>query len=548
MARPQLVEAQRRIVVGDPMDQGRRAALAAGSNGGGVTQWEAPAEFCRHDLPHFPVEALPEALRDFATSASTEYQVPVDLPSMVALGIAAGAYAGNVEVSVRGNWRESTSLASVVVMNSGERKSAVIGVAVAPLEEIEREEQIAMREVIAKAQSERRILEERKVRLEKEAGKADNPVERNEKKAEAQKVAAELVGRTEPISPERIGSDITPEQTGSKLADHRRYCIVSPEGEFFSSFTRYSKDGQPHFETALKATAGDAIRISRRGLHEYVRRPALTIVLTVQPDVIRAAGENKALRGRGFLGRIHWSMPASMLGRRQIAATPMYQEVRDRYDHTIKALAKIEPALDREGDPIGRPLYVTSEANELLKEFESEIESRLGDDGDLATITDWAGKLCGGVVRISAVLWLVENADRLTPWPDKISADCMSRAITIGRYLIQHAKAAFAEMGADPNVENAKRLLRWIERDRVKAFTRRDAHQAHRARFKTVDEIDPVLDLLESHNYIRPQLQMDQETRRGRKASQPYEVNPHVLARSIESIEAEAIQAEGCGA
>lgn len=104
----------------------------------------------------------------------------------------------------------------------------------------------------------------------------------------------------------------------------------------------------------------------------------------------------------------------------------------------------------------------------------------------------------------------------------------MRNAIKIGRYLTEHARAAFAEMGTDEQLENAKRLLRWIERTETRKFTRRESHQAHRSRFKTVDEIDPALDLLESHNYIRVQAD-NSDKRPGRKASQAYDVNPFLF-------------------
>lgn len=107
----------------------------------------------------------------------------------------------------------------------------------------------------------------------------------------------------------------------------------------------------------------------------------------------------------------------------------------------------------------------------------------------------------------------------------------MSCAITIGRYLIPHARAAFAEMGADAQIENAKRLLRWIERTEQRGFTKREAHQANRGRFKKVTDIEPALELLEAHGYIRARSDAT-DRRPGRKASQVFDVNPSVYSQS----------------
>jgi len=140
-------------------------------------------------------------------------------------------------------------------------------------------------------------------------------------------------------------------------------------------------------------------------------------------------------------------------------------------------------------------------------------------------IADWALKLAGAIVRIASILWLINNSKQISSGPDRICADSMQRAIEIGRYLIQHALAAFAKMGADEQVEKAKWLLRWIQREHLVSFSRRDAHQAHKGLFRRVDEIDPILHLLESHNYIRPR-SGNSNPRPGCKSSQIYNTNP----------------------
>jgi len=111
------------------------------------------------------------------------------------------------------------------------------------------------------------------------------------------------------------------------------------------------------------------------------------------------------------------------------------------------------------------------------------------------------------------------------PWEMPIPPETVERAIRIGRYLIPHAKAAFAEMGADPVIEQAKSILRWIGHESLVRFTKRDLHQALRGRFKRVEELDAPLALLESHWLIRKQPQAEQ-IGPGRRPSPTYEVNP----------------------
>ena len=84
--------------------------------------------------------------------------------------------------------------------------------------------------------------------------------------------------------------------------------------------------------------------------------------------------------------------------------------------------------------------------------------------GDLGQMTDWAGKLVGAVARLTGIFHMVEHADTSTPWERLIRQDSVERAIVLGHYLIQHARAAYAEMGTDPIMADAKHMLAWITR------------------------------------------------------------------------------------
>jgi replicative DNA helicase len=160
--------------------------------------------------------------------------------------------------------------------------------------------------------------------------------------------------------------------------------------------------------------------------------------------------------------------------------------------------------------------------------FQEEIEPELAEDGEYSSLSDWAGKLCGVVLRLAGIIHLADHAANAPNFPVIVSANTLKRAITIGRYLIPHAQSAYAEMGADPLVEDAKYILRWLERERPEKPTRRDIHQGTKGRFRTVVSIDPVIELLIQHGYLRP-VGGSAEARRGRKASQPYEINPYFL-------------------
>src|SRR5262245_21311833 len=103
----------------------------------------------------------------------------------------------------------------------------------------------------------------------------------------------------------------------------------------------------------------------------------------------------------------------------------------------------------------------TLEASERLREFEAWLEPQLAKYGPLGGIADWASKLAGEVARLAAILHVAEHVGADGSWQAPIEASTVENAIELGRFYLAHAKAAFAEMGADPEIENAKHVLAW---------------------------------------------------------------------------------------
>ncbi|MCH7596721.1 MAG: DUF3987 domain-containing protein [Planctomycetes bacterium] len=141
-----------------PLDEQevRRIALSAGqyeadaSRSGAeivvanqVEAWEPPVPLGRFDLPEFPIEAFPRqlcALCEFCASVANSYQVPVDLPALLALAVCGAALAKRIEIRDEADWWEPVNLFIAIALESGERKSATFRAMVAPLAEAERVE------------------------------------------------------------------------------------------------------------------------------------------------------------------------------------------------------------------------------------------------------------------------------------------------------------------------------------------------------------------------------------------------------------------------
>jgi hypothetical protein len=453
---------------------------------------------------------------------------------MLTLAACAGAVAGNVEIEARRGWREPLNLFAVAALPPGNRKSAVFASVVKPLEKAEASLVAENRADIAEAESEYRMLVARVDHLEKAAAKAKDAEDRQAKQQEAVQAAQDLAEMSIPKVPRLLADDTTPETLATLLHDQGgRIAVFSPEGDIFDIMGGRYSNGVPNLGVFLKGHAGDPLRVDRRGRSEFINRPSLTIGLTVQPDVLRGLVSKPAFRGRGLLGRFLYSLPHSTLGSRKVRANPLDEESRAEYECNVRAMAGISANFDGEGDRAPRLVRLTPEADDYLAAFEEDIEPRIAEAGELGSLSDWAGKLAGAVLRIAGILHLADHAGRFQDWPEKVNANTIKRAIEIGRYLIPHAQAAYAEMGADPEIQAAKHLLKWarkwVESDGDLLFTKQNAWQGTKSKFKKVADLDKAIALLIERGFIRPRVE-DRKKGPGRKPGGIYEINPQVSA------------------
>jgi replicative DNA helicase len=329
-----------------------------------------------------------------------------------------------------------------------------------------------------------------------------------------------------PPLPRWLVDDATPEALAGLLATYGRIALLSPEGDVFDQMAgRYNKTAGPNLGVYLKGHAGDLLKVDRRGRPpEYIERPCLTIGLAVQPEILRGLASRPGFGGRGLLARFLYSLPASLVGRRQPGAPSVPTAVADHYAWELQALAASldDPAAD-DGPAV---LTLDPKAAELLLGFEGNLEPRLAaGTGDLAHLAGWAAKLAGATCRLAGLLHLASHLR--DGWARPISANTFAAALRLASYLIEHARAVFDLMGADPRTDVARWLLDWITSTNQVQFSRRDAHRAApRGRFPKATDLDPALALLEEHGWLR---RVDADTpgpKGGRPPSPRFLVNP----------------------
>jgi replicative DNA helicase len=489
--------------------------------------WEPVTPFEDAKLPRFPTEVLPRWLREFVECESIATQTPRDLSAMLVLSSCATVSAKQFKVSVRNDWREPLNVWTLTALPPGCRKSAVFGDVTRPIREYEQQEGKRMAPEIAEAAERRQIAEEK---LKKWRSEVTGDIPGKQKKStiaeeDVLRLAREVDQMKVPAAPRLVVDDITMEKLATMLEwQGGRLALLTAEGGMFEIIAGLYSGGSANYDVFLKGHAGDDLMVDRQNRESVcIRNPALTLGLAVQPEVVRSLAGRSGFRGKGLLGRFWYCLPPNWMGCRQVAPPGVPDNVREEYRRRMLAL------LEMQIEETERILTFSAEALAAFEDFEQWLEPQLDPDGELGGMTDWAGKLAGAVVRIAGILHVAEHqpSDNFL-----ISRDTLRAAIQIGEYLIPHARAAYAMLGADPAIEEAKSLFRWITRNGEEEFKKKECFDGVRgqAAFGAVKDIDRGLGLLVEHGYIRPKTQDRQGP--GRR-SEVYQVNPAVFGNSL---------------
>ena len=272
---------------------------------------------------------------------------------------------------------------------------------------------------------------------------------------------------------------MTPEKLGALMAENGECLAVSPdEGGIFDILAGRYNNGIPNLDLFLQSHAGGSVRVDRGSRPSVMMdEPALTLILSPQPDVLQGLASKPGFRGRGLLARFLFVMQVSNIGYRSGNTKPVPETISSDHDAHIRALLRFKR-------PDTRPhaIVLSDEAREEWRRFAASVEVSMREGGRFEHIQDWAGKLAGAAVRIAGNLHGAGLAFG-TPADSKLSIDTMRRALQFAAVLASHAVAAFDLMGADEALKNARKVWSWIQREHKPQFTFRDCFNALRGTF-----------------------------------------------------------------
>jgi len=488
------------------LDEGQRA-----NHGEDATMWATPIPLTNApDVSYFPVDVFPDQIKRFVDEASNALNAPHDYLALPLLTLAGAAIANSRHIALTRTHTEPPSLYSVIVGPPGTLKTPALKILRKPFDDIQREKLKAWQAKLDAWDS------------------AEDKTKRGSK----------------PILERVIVNDTTVETLCLVLHDNPRgVALVRDElSGLIASLNQYKGGKGADKQFFLSAWSGDPIYIDRktekanRGGPLHVYRPFVGIVGGIQPDVLPTiVGEYQ--RGRrpiqdGFFDRftIAWPDPLPHVGERGLEIST---DTIQAWGDCIYKLIALEMVTEQDGNQ--RPFVVQldqSGRDEWSRFTERHAAEMNASSFPRHLIGPWS-KLRGMTARIALILhfirWAcdsVNSGQRAKEGKGMIDGLAIRDAVRVTAYLKDHARRVHACMGSDPRLADAKQVVRWIRTERLQRFSRRDAHRAMPSIFRSVDDADSVLGLLERHYVIMPV-----ETNKpgaGRKPSPLYLVNPMI--------------------
>lgn len=451
-------------------------------------------------LNHYPVEALGEVLAPMAKDLNEVIKAPIALCGQSVLMASALVAQGfkNIEID---NRVFPVSLFSLIIGESGERKTAVDKFAMQPIKAYEFEKQQQYKEEIAAWRIKKEAHAQAKKNIIAAKKKENNP---DAIEFELKKLGAEPMP---PLSPTLTSKDATIEGVVKHLRQSMPSLgIFSDEGGVF--FGGHSMSAEKVTKTiALYSQAWDGSELDMMrsdadvgAFKLYNRR--ISINLMVQPVIAKAVFSDPLLIQQGFIPRFLISEPISTMGTRlynheQITERSGYK----RYFSRIKSLLDKGIFIEESGGLDLMNLTISNNAKPLFIAFHDEIEKQLSKDGELRHISGTAAKIAEQALRIAGVLTVINSENQAKC----ITPKEMQSGIDLARYSLNQLIRMSEKALISKEVENARKLLNWIAQNRFKyIYSSLQANNRPNALRPKEAYQDAVITLTE-HGYLYPE-------------------------------------------
>lgn len=372
--------------------------------------------------PPYPLEAFPVIIRDALIELQHHIQAPLPLIGLSMLSGMAATVQGGCRVVLPIGSITHCSLYTLVLADSGERKSTVDKLVCLPLLEHDEALAGAYCEQSSNYHFEHEMWKLQRQELVKQIAKAQR--ERGDSQQLAERLAA--FQHTEPKKP-RLKRFILQDASEAAILDAingeaQSVALIADEGGIVLNCPAFEKQGVMN-----KAWDGGPIKFTRAHREISARGVRLTLCLMVQVAVFQEflRRRKSVVRGSGFFARFLMCFPPSTQGFRYSQNIEYSWAKLDLFHKRIRELLAEAKTETGSNEAI---LEFDEDAKATWFEFVNAVENNIQHGNQFSDIRDYASKSGEMAARIAGIFHVFAGQ------VGKITNDTLLRAIEIVRF------------------------------------------------------------------------------------------------------------------
>jgi hypothetical protein len=464
----------------------------------------------------FPLDTFPANLREYVERASTALACPPDYCAVPMIALAGGALGASRAIEIKPGWNERPSIYAAVIGRPGSAKSP------------------ALKAVASPFYAEQARLKVQWDKAREVYGQELEEYDRSKKRGDGEDDSEPPEKPKPPILQRLYASDTTVEALAPVLLANQHGLVIIRDElmAWVAAMNAYRAGKGADRQFYLSGWAGEPLCVDRKlqnGVPIIVPHPFLCVVGGLPPDLVGQFRDERNASD-GFIDRLLFSYPdpGPVAGHNDHCIP---EEAAAVWRDALTFLWKLNMVPN--GDGTMRPRYVpmTADAREEWKKFYDDNAAEMNDEAFPEHLMGPWSKLRGYAGRLALVVHFLRVATGEAPDED-VDAESVRRAVKLVAYFKSHARKVYATMDLDEKVKDAKKVLKWMVRQRKEQFSKRDAHNALMGTFKTADDLEGPLGLLVRHGYIRPLAELAKKGP-GRKPSPVYEVHPDTCSTEL---------------
>lgn len=452
------------------------------------------------NLADYPVNALPQLLREVTLGLHSDNQIPLEMIASTTLSAISLACLPLIKViPPHTNEPEHCSLYFLTIAESGEGKTTIFKPIMKPFYEFSLEMKREYQQQLVEYAKKLDLWSTIKRALNSRLRKAVN----NDNNRQAAEDAITTHAESEPQKPKYLNmlyEDATPKTLIQGLSDYPFAAVISDEAITF--FHGYAKNNLG----LLNRLWGGETYVQQRPDGESLEiRANLVLSLMVQSGVfvsyLKKHGD--VAESSGFISRFMFTKTLSTLGHRNQNVT--YEKSNsavEKFQAAIRVLLERQKSQFYNNSHEKKTLRLSEEAALLCRTNRSNIELMIASGGQWEHIKPIASKAGSNAIRLAAIFHYITDEQS-----NEITLNTLKCAFAVIKWHLDQASTLFYPMSDNFNFEqDVYALFSWIknrfENTGNLPFKKNEIEKYGPNKLRRVEKLTPVLDQLISMGLI----------------------------------------------